>query len=266
MGGAFYERIDETRYRATSHTAGPWSPDAQHMGPPSALLARELERCAPRPDTALARLVYEVLGPVPVGDLIVRAKVDRPGRAVELLSAELSAVTGSGDDDARPVVRAYAWRLAQNDTAHVAGGGPEPLPPPDAAAPMLIPQGWLRGYLDAVEWRSLRGGLLDGSGRATVWARPLADIVAGEASTPLQRLCAIADSGSGVSHRLDINAWIFVNLDVTLHLHRRPAGEWFALDAETTIGPTGAGTAITALHDTGGPLGVGAQSLLVRPR
>jgi len=266
MGGAFYERIAEDRYRATSHTAGPWSPDAQHMGPPAALLARELEQCAPRPDAALARLVYEVLGPVPVGDLLVRAKVERPGRAVELLSAELSAVTGSGDGDVRPVVRAYAWRLAQNDTAHVVGGGPEPLAPPEAAGPMPIPRGWLRGYLDAVEWRTLQGGLMNGSGRATVWARTLVDLVEGEVSTPLQRLCAIADSGSGVSHRLDISAWIFVNTDLTLHLHRQPAGAWFALDAETTIGPTGAGTALTALHDISGPVGVGAQSLLVRPR
>lgn len=265
MGGAFYERIADDRYHATSHTAGPWSSDAQHMGPPAALLARELERCSPRPDTALARLVYEVLGPVPVGDLTVRATVERPGRAVELLSAELSAVTSSGDRDVRPVVRAFAWRLAQNDTAHVVGGGPAPLAPPDAAEPMPIPPSWLRGYLDAIEWRSLQGGLT-GSGRATVWARPLVDVVAGEQSTPLQRLCAVADSGSGVSHRLDINTWIFMNTDLTLHLHRQPAGEWFALDAETTIGPTGAGTAITTLHDTEGPIGVGAQSLLVRPR
>ena len=265
MGGAFYERLAEDRFRATSHTAGPWSPDAQHMGPPAALLARELERFEPRPDAALTRLVYEVLGPVPVGDLLVRAKVERPGRAVELLSAQLSAVTGGGDD-VRPVVRAFAWRLAQNDTAHVVGGGPEPLAAPDTAGPMPIPEGWLRGYLDAVEWRTLRGGLGGAGGRATVWARPLVDIVEGEQSTPLQRLCAIADSGSGVSHRLDINAWIFVNTDLTMHLHRQPAGEWFALDADTTIGPTGAGIAVTALHDTAGPVGVGTQSLLVRPR
>jgi hypothetical protein len=264
MGGAFYERVGDDRYRATAHTAGPWSPDAQHMGPPAALLAREIERCAARADTVPARLVYEVLGPVPVGDLIVKATVERPGRAVELLSAELSAVTGSGGD-IRPVVRAHAWRLAQNDTAYVAAGGPEPLAPPAAAGPMPIPADWLRGYLDAVEWRSLRGGL-NGSGRATVWARPLVEVVEGEQSTPLQRLCAVADSGSGVSHRLDIASWIFMNTDLTLHLHRQPTGEWFALDAETTIGPAGAGTAVTMLHDTAGPVGVGAQSLLVRPR
>jgi acyl-Coa thioesterase superfamily protein/acyl-CoA thioesterase superfamily protein len=269
VGGAFYERLAQDRYRATSHTAGPWSPKAQHMGPPAALLARELERCAPRPDAALARLVYEVLGPVPVGDFTVRATVERPGRAVELLSAELTAVTDGADAQSgggeRPVVRAYAWRIAQNDTADVVGGGPAPLDPPEAAAPMVIPRGWSRGYLDAIEWRAFGAGLA-GTGRATVWGRPLVDVVEGERSTPLQRLCAVADSGSGISHRLDIREWLFINTDLTLHLHRQPEGEWFALDAETVIGPTGAGTAITTLHDLDGPLGVGTQSLLVRPR
>ncbi len=265
MGGAFYERIGEDRYRATPHTAGPWSSDAQHMGPPAALLVRELERCAPRTDAALARLVYEVLGPVPVGELTVRAAVERPGRAVELLSAELCATGNGTGGEPRPVVRVHAWRIARTDTASVVGGGPAALAPPDAAEPMAIPPGWKRGYLDAIEWRAFGEGL-SGKGRATVWGRPLVDVVEGEQSTALQRLCSIADSGSGVSHRLDINEWLFINSDLTLHLYREPAGDWFALDAETVIGPTGAGAAITALHDLDGPVGMGTQSLLVRPR
>jgi hypothetical protein len=69
-----------------------------------------------------------------------------------------------------------------------------------------------------------------------------------------------------VSSRLDIDRWLFINTDLTLHLHRQPTGEWFALDAETVIGPTGAGSTGSVLHDVTGPVGRGAQSLLVRPR
>src|SRR3954470_9704794 len=70
------------RFFATAATVGPWFADAQHVGPPSALLARAVERCEPRAGTAVARLTVEVLGPVPAGDIEVSARVERPGRAI----------------------------------------------------------------------------------------------------------------------------------------------------------------------------------------
>jgi hypothetical protein len=258
MDGTFYEQLAEDRYLATEHTAGPWSDKTQHMGPPAALLARELERCEPRPGHAFSRLTFEVLGAVPVGELTVKAMVERSGRAVDLLAAELCV----GD---RTMVRARAWRLTQNDTAQVAGGAPAALQPPDTAPAMRIPAEFGEGYLAATEWRSLSGGMT-GTGRATVWGQPRVALVAGEEATPLQRLCAIADSGNGVSNRLDIRTWMFINTELTIHLHRRPAGEWFALDAETIVGPTGMGIASSVLHDSDGPIGRAAQSLLIRAR
>ena len=58
---------DGERFHATSATTGPWFADAQHAGPPSALLARALERCAPQADTQIGRITVDVLGPVPAG-------------------------------------------------------------------------------------------------------------------------------------------------------------------------------------------------------
>jgi hypothetical protein len=51
-----------------------------------------------------------------------------------------------------------------------------------------------------------------------------------------------------------------------VHLLRPPTGEWFCLDAATTVGPTGGGYAVCTLSDTGGEVGRSAQALLVRPR
>ena len=76
---AFYERLDTDRFASTGHTTGPWGNDSQHLGPPSALLVRALERCAPRPEAVLSRVAFEVLGPVPVAELTVTASVARPG-------------------------------------------------------------------------------------------------------------------------------------------------------------------------------------------
>ncbi len=91
-------------------------------------------------------------------------------------------------------------------------------------------------------------------------------LVADEPPSPLQRLFAVADSGSGVSNVLDPGRWLFINSELTVHLHREPAGEWVGLDAATLLGPDGVGTATSALHDRDGQVATGAQALLVRHR
>ncbi|HEX2126153.1 MAG TPA: acyl-CoA thioesterase domain-containing protein, partial [Thermoleophilaceae bacterium] len=89
MAGAFY-RVDGDRLVPSELTRGPWDPAAQHAGPPSALLARALERCEPRDGLRIARITVEILGPVPLAPLTATARVVRPGRSVELLEASLA--------------------------------------------------------------------------------------------------------------------------------------------------------------------------------
>ena len=72
-----------------------------------------------------------------------------------------------------------------------------------------------------------------------------AALVAGEQPTPLQRVLIAADSGNGVSATLDWSRYVFINVDLTVHLHRLPAGEWVCLDAITVPEPTGVGLADT---------------------
>jgi hypothetical protein len=229
------------------------------MGPPSALLARQLERSAPSTDSVPARITVEILGPVPVAELSLRSWVERPGRSVQLTGAELVA-------DGRPVARAWAWWMTRTDTtAEVAGVG-EPLPGVDAGQVRTdMPDGWLDGYLTAMEWVSLKGYFGE-IGPATLWVRQKVALVDGEAPTALQRLMAVADTGNGASNRLDMRDWLFINTELSVHLWRLPASEWIGLDADTSIGPNGVGLATGTLHDTTGPVGRAAQALLIRPR
>lgn len=253
---AFYEQLDETRYRATEHTAGPWSDKAQHLGPVSALLARELERCRPRQETLIRRVTIDVLGPVPVDELEVSSEVVRPGRSVELVSAQLSAA-------GRVAATARAWRMVHASNESVAGGDAAPLDDPTTWSELPVLEGWNSGYAAALDWRMAEGFE---PGRAQVWARPRIPLVEGEEPTALQRLFTVADSASGVSSRLSLREWMFINTDLTVHLHRQPAGEWVGMDAETVIGPDGAGAATSVLHDSTGAVGRSAQSLLVTAR
>lgn len=255
---AFYRRLTDSRYLSTEHTVGPWNAHSQHLGPPSALLVRELETCEPRDDMALSRVAFDVLGPVPVAELEVSAQVVRPGRSVELLTAELAHA-------GRAVLRAQAWRTSLSDTTSVAGDFSGMLPEPPACPRMTVPANWSSGYLDAVDWRSVDGDMTT-PGDAIAWGKPLMPTVEDEEATALQRLFTIADSASGVSSRLDVRKWLAINTDLTVHLHREPQGSWFALEAETVIGPSGFGVASSVVHDLLGPVARTAQSLFVRER
>lgn len=254
----FYKQLDEHRFAAQPETTGPWTPDAQHMGPPSALLARALEAVPATFETRLASVTVDILGPVPVDELTVTAELVRPGRSVELLTAELAAA-------GRVAARATAWRMALSDTSAVATTSVTALPPVEQAHVEQAPEGWGRGYIDAIDWRAVRGGFAE-FGPATVWARQRVPLVDDEEPSPLQRLLTVADSGSGVSNTVRPDQWWFINTALTVQLHRDPVGEWIGLDAETIIGEHGIGAARTVLHDTRGHVGGCSQPLLVRPR
>jgi len=258
LADAFYLPAGEGRFLPTSHTAGPWSPHAQHFGPPSALLVRALEAQPTDRPMQLGRVTVEILGAAPVAEMAVSSRVDRPGRSVELVAAELTA-------GGRAVARASAWRIATSDTAGIATGGAAALTSVEDCAPAGWPRGWGGGYLDSMEWRAVSGSPAE-PGPAAVWARQKVALVDGEVPSALQRLFAVADSGNGVSNRLDPRQWWFINSELTVHVQREPAGEWIGLDASTTVGPNGVGTARGILHDTTGQVAFGTQALLVRPR
>lgn len=245
----------DTRFRATADSAGPWSAQSQHGGPPAALLARALERCAPREDMLISRITTEILGPVPVGELALEARVARKGRSVELLEATLRAAD-------RPVMTASAWRVlrTQLDSAG-AGAGPPPLPDRESDTAAFSSAGYLR----SIEWRMVSGGWAE-PGPTAVWARMRGVLLAGEQPSGLQRLMGLADSGNGVSAVLDMSRFWFINPELTVHVHREPQGEWLLLDACTTISAGGTGLATSRLSDRSGEVGRAAQSLLVGAR
>jgi len=238
-------------------TAGPWGPASQHGGPPAALLARAIERLDTGPDRVIGRLTMELYGPVPVGALTVAASVVRPGRSVEMCEAMLY----DGTVDGRLVARATAWRFP----IHTDGPGPtdEPLPHTfHDGEPHDRPKAWSSGYLDAVEWRWVKGAITD-LGPGVVWMRPAVDLVEGAQMTPVQRLMACVDSASGVSAELDLEEWAFLNTELTVHILRPPVGDWVCLDAETTLGQGSVGMATSKVFDEQGLVARSAQALLI---
>jgi len=259
--GHFYE-LDGELAVPSELTRGPWDEGSQHAGPPAALLGRALERLPVDDNTPMrvGRVTYEVLRPVPIAPLRVEAQVERGGRRVQMLGASLH----DGDEE---VMRARAWRL-RTEAVELAAEFPREAPgqgPADGDEAPFFPTGVSDGYHTAVEYRFIRGGFVE-PGPAVVWMRSRVPVVAGEALSPLQRVLVVADSGNGVSATLDWRRFLFINVDLTVYLHRLPAGEWVCLDAVTTPEADGIGLADTVLSDEGGRIGRALQTLLVAER
>ncbi|MBW5253221.1 thioesterase family protein [Streptomyces sp. P01-B04] len=256
--GSYYERIDEHSFKPTAHASGAWSTDEVHFSPLGGLITHAFElHLADRPGEALllSRISFDILGRLALDTCEIRVETIRPGRTIELVEA----VALIGD---RPVVRARAWCLAAGDTEAVAGGGDDRLTPPGELAPWPMGELWPGGYIASLDVRPLGKPL---PGRTTAWISTPLDLVAGEPAGPLASYVALVDTANGIAVREQPTAWMFPNVDLTIHLHRRPEGDWTGLDTTVVFGPTGQGITSTVLHDIHGPVGRAEQILTVRP-
>ena len=201
----------------------------------------------------ITRFTCEILGAIPVGELQVSARLARPGRSVEFLEA----VAPRGG---REVARARAWRVLRTPETRSRR----------AAARRRCPRpgpGRRRTAGSTGTCRPSSGGRCAacsaspgrprcGAGCATRCCRTRNRVPwSGCSPSPT---AATAPPASWTCGR-----WHFINPELTVHLHREAAGEWICLDAQTTISAGGTGLATSVLSDLDGPVGVGAQSLLI---
>lgn len=259
MSGAFYEPAGDGVVVATPYTRGPWAVDAQHGGPPAALIARAVEGAGEHAgDFVVARLTLELLRPVPISELRVRVEPVKLGRTVERWSAELWAAGSC-------VLRASALRIRRTP---VASSLPQPDPawpePSDAEPLQLSFFPWDMGYHRGVELRIVHGGW--GRTPIGIWGRPTVSLIRGERLSPLQALMVLADAQSGMGVPLDPRRYTFVNPDLTVYLERPPVGTWFGFDVRSTSSGIGVGLAQSAIRDRDGVVARSAQSLVVAPR
>lgn len=261
MDDVLYRR-DGDAFLPSALTRGPWNPEHQHAGPPSALLARAIEAASGLEAGQTVRATFDLLRPVPIAPLTIATAVLRPGRNVEQVEARLSA-------DGVEVMRARAWRMRHADV-ELPDGLSDPSPPPAAPedvaeAPRPSFMGDETGYIDGLEWRFLRGAF-DEPGPAVCWTRMRVGLVEGEPITPLQHLLVMGDAASGISSALDWRSWLFINVDFSVVLERPPVGEWLSMDAETRFAGTGAAGCHATFADRTGRIGTSSQALLVGPR
>lgn len=263
MSGCFYRRLGAdgehsgALFGSTDYTRSNWDPDMQHGSPPLALLTKAVQELATDAGLRIGRLSLDILGAVPVADVAVGCWVQRPGRRISLLAAEMGTL---GAD--RPVARLTAWALATSDTDDVAADRHRPLVEGESA-PLPAMFRDKSGYFDAICWRPQH---TDPDTAGVWWGRPLVHVVDTEPDTALLKLAAVVDSANGVGAVLDPDRFVFMNADTVVHLHRLPTGADFGLRARGSIGPDGIGVTTAEIFDRTGFIGTSAQTLLVQRR
>ncbi|MFZ1489330.1 MAG: thioesterase family protein [Ilumatobacteraceae bacterium] len=260
LPAAFYRRIDDDTYEATSATESPWDATAQHGGPATALLIAAVERELSGSGLRATSVTAEFLGAIPRGVVDVTVSVVRSGRRVQLMEATMHATD-------TPVAIARCWCIRVDEREPRPATQLRPRSPHGIAASTTFLPGvsstWPYGR--AIEWRFIDGSYTE-TGPASVWARTRLPLIEGEPTSGLQRLAIVADSANGVSCELDPRDWLFVPTGIAITVARHQHGEWLHLDAHTLLAGDGIGTVHADLSDELGPVGTCSQPLLVQLR
>ena len=247
-------------FRATRYAAGPWHPQLQHGGAPSALVVHAAEQVPTLAPMRIARVTVELLRPVPVDLLHVETQVLREGRKIQLVEVRLL-------HERTEVTRATVLRIRTID---------QPLPdgammpavagaPEDCETTNDFGLGGAVNFAANFDMRRLRGGF-GAPGPGQSWFRQHHALVEGHPLSPAMRAMAVADFSNGLAPPLPFADWTFLNADLTVSFARAPEGEWIFSDAESWAGEDGQGLAMKRLADRRGYFGRAVQSLLLERR
>lgn len=262
---------DGNMFVPTELAGSPWGEQVLHGGPPAGLMARAIERCGYDPAFQVARLTVDLFRPVPRAPLLVDVRTVRQGRRIIVAEASLFA---ADIEVSRATVLLLRRSSVELEAAYLPPAatlpGPEGIPTTGLSTMFGMNAGGgsdmpgIRGFHTTIEVRRIAGR--PGGGGGTAWIRIPVPFVAGEPTSPLVRVAATADFGNALGHIRASHNLGFINTDISLYLHRMPAGEWICLESHGMAEPHGLGMVETVVHDADGSCGRVVQALLANPR
>jgi acyl-coenzyme A thioesterase PaaI-like protein len=246
-------RVDGNRVVTSPYAAGPWDPGMQHGSAPASLVVWAAEAIPTPVPMTIARVTIDLMRPVPVAPLTLETEVLREGRKIQLCAVRLRA--GDAIVVGATVLKIRTQQLVlPPEVADLAVELPGPDEAPEEKANFSSSP-----FVTGISMRAARGSFgVPGPGD-----RPL---IEGSPVSQAMRAVVAADFCNGTSAVLDFRKWTFINADLTVNFARQPVGEWILLDAESWIGPDGAGIATARLAGTRGYFGRAIQSLVIEKR
>lgn len=252
-------RVDGNKVEVSPNAAGPWDPRMQHGSAPAGLVVWAAEAIPTPVEMRIARVTVDLMRPVPLAPLVLHTEVLRAGRKIQLCAVRLLA-------EGAVVVAASVLKIKRQT---------QPLPSDVAAPALALPtpeqsredpaQFSNSPFVTGMQLRAARG-TFGVPGPGAIWYRLDRPLVEGFDVSQAMRAVVAADFCNGTSPALDFRDWTFLNADLTVSMTREPLGEWVLLDAESWIGPEGAGLAMARLADRHGYFGRAVQSLVIEKR
>ena len=226
----------------------------------------------------IARLGFEFLRPIPFAPLTLSTRIVRAGRRVQELAGELTSRGRSRSR--RATASSSSVARARCACRRCRRTFPSRRPP---RARVLRTAGAAAAARRRSRCASRSTARATRASRRARWrcagsATP-ARSVRGECGCACATRCCPASrrrrwrawprpptSATASARRCRSTSFLFINADLTIHLHRPPRGEWIGLDARTLLHGGGTGLAESVLHDVRGPVGRAFQTLVVQPR
>lgn len=243
---AIFLRETDGAWTATPLARGPF--EGVQGGAAAALMtsAAELEF-----GDLLSSITTHFLRPAPLGRLKVALRPVRIGRRVSVVDAELAC------EELGVVAVQRLTRIAPAPFSGL------PCPPPEPFDPTCLPTAdlpqrrspWI---METIDVRQEPGG--------RCWFRQKVPLF--QPFSTLCRLITVADFAHGMTMPLGCEVRpnvAFPNTDVTVHVFRRPKGEWVGVDAATVWTMEAIGAGWGALYDTEGLVGRVAMSVAIMP-
>jgi acyl-CoA thioesterase len=128
------------------------------------------------------------------------------------------------------------------------------MPAPGEIAPEPPPKNLPDGWRPMWETRSPRGVSFGDSSQKRVWMREVRTLFDGEPLTPFQRLALSCDYTNPLANSGTAGLG-FINVDITLYVHRLPVSEWIGYEVEDHGSSEGVCVGASRLYDERGPVG-----------
>jgi len=252
-------RVDGNRVLTSAEAAGPWDAGMQHGSAPAALVVWAAEAMTTREPMRIARVTVDLMRPVPVAPLTLETEVLREGRKIQLCAVRLRHEDVVVVSATILKVKIQPVQLPPEVVEVTVD-----LPGPEQAREE-IPNFSGSPFVRGISMRAARGRF-GVPGPGAIWYRVDWPLIESCSVSQAMRAVIAADFCNGTSAALDFRKWTFINADLTVSFAREPLGEWILLDAESWIGPDGAGLATARLADQRGYFGRAVQSLVIEKR
>ncbi len=255
MEQSFFE-FDGEQFVPTDRARGPWGNDTLHGRVVAGLFSRCLEQEFGDEDFLFARLTVDLFRMPTMNPLRIATERIRQGRRIQVCH-------GVATSEGREIGRAYAVQLRRGDAPPGTVWHPDPwdVPLPAALEPMKATGTWTPMW----ETRAIGGSHFGGAGQKRMWIKETHALVAGEALTPFVRVASAADIASPLSMSSD-QGLQYVNADISLYLHRLPAGEWIGWEVSDHGSAEGVGRGECRVYDEQGPIGNSVVCAVANPR